>query len=72
VRGIHFHHHTKQQIGTIMTKQSDEILTDTYGRNAPDAAKFGKGATSREQIDEATAAQRASSNASAPRKYGER
>jgi hypothetical protein len=54
-----------------MSKDND-LLVNTYGTKTVDAATFGKGATSREQIEEATAAQRANSNASSPRKYGER
>jgi len=50
----------------------DEILVNTYGRNAPDAAKFGKGAKSREQVDEASAARRAQADASKPSRYSER
>lgn len=34
------------------------IIVDTYGTNAPDAAKFGVGATTLEQINEATRARR--------------
>lgn len=32
--------------------------TDVYGRNAPDAAKFGVGATTRAEIEKATNARR--------------
>jgi hypothetical protein len=60
-------------IGTdTMTKSSDEILVNTYGTHSPKAARAGVGATTRQEIDEATAAQRASSNANSPRKYSER
>jgi hypothetical protein len=48
------------------------ILTSVYGRNAPDAAKFGKGATNLAQIKEAAEARRAQSDAAKPRKYSER
>jgi hypothetical protein len=53
---------------------SDEKpLVNTYGTNSPKAARFGEGARSRKEIDDATAAQRANSNAASPRKqYGER
>jgi hypothetical protein len=36
-----------------------DILVNVYGRNAPDAAKFGRGATTIQQIQEATDARRA-------------
>jgi hypothetical protein len=52
--------------------KDNPILVDTYATKKVDAATFGKGATSREQIEQATVAQRANSNAAAPRKYGER
>jgi len=40
-------------------KQADStILTDVYGRDAPDAAKFGKGATTLAEINQATDARR--------------
>lgn len=55
-----------------MAKSSDEILVDTYRRNAPDAAKFGKGGQSREQVQDAIDKRNASTNATSPRKYGER
>jgi hypothetical protein len=54
-----------------MTKDN-EILTSVYGKDAPAAAKFGKGATNLAQINEATEARRAQSDASKPRKYSER
>ncbi len=55
-----------------MTKSSDEILVSTYGRNAPDAAKFGVGARDRAEIEKATETRRASIDASSPRHYGTR
>ncbi len=54
-----------------MTNKSD-ILVSTYGTNAPDLAKFGKGGSGLDKIKEATDARRASSDATSPRKYGER
>jgi hypothetical protein len=45
-----------------MSDIKKEILVNTYGRNAPDAAKFGVGATALEQIKQATDARRALSN----------
>jgi hypothetical protein len=68
-RGID-HHQQQTTIGTnIMAKSSDEILVNTYGTNAPDAAKFGKGATNLAQINEATEARRAQSDSSKKRQY---
>jgi hypothetical protein len=52
-----------------MAKPSDEILTETYGRPAPDAAKFAVGARDRADIEKATDARRAQSDANKPRQY---
>jgi hypothetical protein len=49
-----------------------EILTSKYGATAPKAAKFGVGAATLEEINQATEAARANTNATAPRKYAER
>ena len=37
----------------------DQVRVSVYGKNAPDAAKFGKGARTLEQIRQATDARRA-------------
>jgi hypothetical protein len=39
-----------------MSKDQTEILVDTYGTVAPDAAKFGVGATTQADVEKATAA----------------
>jgi hypothetical protein len=41
---------------------NEQVLVNVYGRNAPDAAKFGVGATTLAQIKQATDARRALSN----------
>ena len=41
-----------------------EILTDVYGKSAPDAAKFDVGATNLAEIEEATQARRTAINES--------
>ena len=38
--------------------EKPEILIDTYGNKAPDAAKFGKGTSTREGAQEAQDARR--------------
>jgi hypothetical protein len=40
----------------------DQVLISVYGQNAPDAAKFGVGATTLAQIKQATDARRALAN----------
>jgi len=52
----------------MTNKESNPILTSVYGKDAPDAAKFGKGARSIEQIKQATDAQRKLSRDPAPRR----
>jgi hypothetical protein len=65
---------TSSNIKAIDMRKSIEnpVLVNTYGTKKVDLATFGKGGRSVEQIDEATAAQRADSNAASPRRYGER
>jgi hypothetical protein len=70
-RRIHDLSKIQTQEQNQMTKDND-ILTSVYGKDAPDAAKFGKGAQSREQIQDAIDKRNASTDASKPRKYGER
>jgi len=55
-----------------MAKSSDEILVNTDGRSASDGAKFGRGMQTLEQIQDAIDKRNASTNASSPRKHGER
>jgi hypothetical protein len=72
-RGIHRLTHQQQTIGTnTMAKSSDEILVNTDGRSASDGAKFGRGMQTLEQSQDAIDKRNASTNASSPRKYGER
>ena len=48
----------------------DEILISVYGRNAPAAARFGVGASTLREIEEATAARRELSDAQSTAKSG--
>jgi hypothetical protein len=52
--------------------EAPEILISTYGKDAPDAAKFDVGAQTRQQVEQAADARRAMSDASKPRKYSTR
>jgi hypothetical protein len=52
--------------------ENNPILVSTYGTKAPDAAKFGVGAQTRQQIEQAADARRAQSDASKPRTYSTR
>jgi hypothetical protein len=47
-----------------------EILVDNYGRNAPNAARAGVGATTLREIQEATEARRELSDAQSTTKTG--
>jgi hypothetical protein len=47
-------------------------LVDVYGSKPVDAATFGKGAQSVEQIEQATDARRSATESSAPRDYDKR
>jgi hypothetical protein len=49
-------------------KKPNDILVDNYGRNAPDASRFGKGARSIEQIKQATDARRELASNPTPRR----
>jgi hypothetical protein len=51
---------------------TNPILVNTYGTKAPDAAKFGVGATTLTEIQKATDARRDASDASKPRVYSTR
>jgi hypothetical protein len=50
--------------------KTDEILVSVYGTNAPDAAKFGVGATTLAEIERATEARRELSDAQSTTKTG--
>jgi hypothetical protein len=45
-----------------MSEIKEQVLVNVYGRNALDGGKFGVGATTLEQIKQATDARRALSN----------
>ena len=51
---------------------TNPILVNTYRTKAPDAAKFGVGATTLTEIQKATDARRDASDASKPRVYSTR
>jgi hypothetical protein len=61
------HPHT---YGIFQMPNKDEILISVYGRNAPDAAKFGIGATTLGEIERATEARRELSDAQSTAKSG--
>jgi hypothetical protein len=50
--------------------KTDEILVSVYGTNAPDAAKFGVGATTLADIERATEARRELSDVQSTTKTG--
>lgn len=52
--------------------EDNKPLVDVYGSKPVDLATFNKGGFTREQIEQATEARRAPSNANAPRDYGKR
>jgi hypothetical protein len=54
----------------MSTDNKYEILINTYGRNAPDAAEFGVGATTLADIERATEARLELSDAQSNEKSG--
>jgi hypothetical protein len=54
----------------MSTDNKYEILINTYGRNAPDAAEFGVGATTLDEIKQATEGRRELSDAQSTSRRG--
>jgi len=55
---LHHFSQTKRFISMSNQTEKPDVLVSTYGKNAPDAAKFGVGAITRREIEEAAQARR--------------